>query len=293
MKNATIFYFFLIFVICLMHPITCFESTNKAISIMYNTLLPSFLFPYIIIRIIAPYRPLQSVLSPFNRLFKLIFNIDSTTFEMFIYALCLGFPSSSAFLNEISLNAYTRKQYHRFTCTIYMCSPSFILISLQTIYKTSITYHLLIIQLLSIIVLLLFTRNIPLTCKLNNENIQLSIIIKRSIKDSFMILMYILAYLVIVYVSIDLLGLYATEIIKLPVKIVSEFSSGSFYIAELYIPLCFKLFLTSILLSYGGLCVHLQIISIMKPIFKYKVFIIYRITQMFIVALLCLFYYFC
>ena len=184
MKRTYLLFGFTLFLLCLTNANESMIASTQAIELWFYTLVPSFIFPYILIRILAPYRPLKRPLSYFNPFFNYLFNIDSTTFEYFIYAVCLGFPSSSAFLNEVSDTSFTSKQYHRFTCIVFMCSPTFILISLQVVYSTVFTYQLLVIQLVSIFIMLLFTRSIPLKLHVKEHDNHLHVILEKSIIQS-------------------------------------------------------------------------------------------------------------
>ena len=86
--------------------------------------------------------------------------------------------------------------------------------------------------------------------------------------------------------DIAILKTHIPTAIILPFQIVSEFASGCFLLNTLNIRIFYKVLFTSFLLSYGGLCVHLQILSLSSKRFEYKKFIQYRIAQICIVIFL-------
>lgn len=288
MKKIILYLLFILFLLSVCSGTTTIQASLNALHLWMNTLVPSFLFPLIFVRLLTPYHLLYPILKPFNSLFQLVFHINANAMEIILTSLFLGFPSASMYLNELAKeNKLNHKQYNRLLCCVFLASPNFILISLSVIYSSSITRTLLIIQLLCIILLLLFTRNVPLAFPVKIQNVAFFKQLSYSITQSFSTLFLILAYLLITYVVIDLSTLLFPAIIKTPLKLLGEFSSGCFYLADLNIPLLYKLLFTSLLLSYGGLCVHMQIInSVDHEYFQYKKFISYRIIHMLLAVIL-------
>lgn len=204
--------------------------------------------------------------------------MDTIAFEYVLTSLFLGFPSASLFLEDFSKQEkLSQKEYNRLLYCTFMASPNFLLISLCTIYSREIVIKLFAIQILCVFFLLLCTRSIPLT--FHFKKIQPSFFeqLSISIERSFQILLIILAYLLIVYVVIDIVTFPLNEYTKIPLKLLSEFSSGCFYIQKLSFSFEIKMLLTTFLLSYGGLCVHIQLISsLSKKQFQYLSFMKYR-----------------
>lgn len=266
-------------------------SSQAAIQLWLTTLVPSFLFPLILVRLLAPYHLLYPLLKPFKKIIWFIFRIDLSAFELILTSLFLGFPSASIFLDEfLKQSKITKHQYQRIMYCTFLASPNFILISLRTIYPQTIVVTLLMVQLLCIATLLLCTRKTALCFSTQHTHVAFFDQLRTSIFKSFEILLIILAYLLIVYVVIDILCLPLWESAKIPLKLLAEFSSGCFYIHTLAIPTFYQYVFTSILLSYGGLCVHMQISSALsKSSFHYFSFIKFRILH---ILLSILFTYF-
>lgn len=285
MKRVFLYVLLLIFIGSSVYPKVTLIASQNAFKLCLNTLFPSFLFPLIIVRLLSPYHVLTPFLKPLKKIIQFIFNMDIHTFEILCTSLFLGFPSSLLYLEEYT-NTLNQKQYNRFMYCAFMASPSFIFISLSTIYPNKITTTLFCIQILSICILLICTRKIPLFLQIKTIQKDIQTLLKDAISRSFIIFGNILAYIVLIYVSIAILKTHIPTAIILPFQIVSEFASGCFLLNTLNIRIFYKVLFTSFLLSYGGLCVHLQILSLSSKRFEYKKFIQYRIAQICIVIFL-------
>lgn len=288
MKKIILYFLFILFLLSVFLGTTTISSSLDALHLWMNTLVPSFLFPLIFVRLLTPYHLLYPLLKPFDKILQAIFQINAAAMEMILTSLFLGFPSSSIYLDEASKeNQLNEAQYHRLLYCVFLASPNFILISLSVLYPSNITRSLLFIQLLSILLLLLGTRNTVLNFQIHTKKVAFFDQLTNAITQSFTILFIILAYLLITFVIIDLSTYFFPAFIKTPLKLLGEFSSGCFYLADLKIDMHYQLLLTSMLLSYGGLCVHMQIINCVDhKYFNYGHFLSYRMIHMLIAMLL-------
>lgn len=279
MKKITLYFLFGFLIISMIHTKTTITASQNAITLWSATLLPSFLFPLILIKLLAPYHLLMPFIKPFDFLFIKLFNINAYGIESILTSLLLGFPGSSIFLEQAAITSrLNQKAYHRLLGCVFMASPNFILLSLSTIHSHHITSSLLTIQLCCVFIMLLCTRNIPIYIQPSFSNTSLSTQMKTAIQSSIEILLMILIYLLIIYVFTDLFTIFMNKQIKTPLKLLSEFSSGCFYLSSLSFPTTITFIMTNTLLSYGGLCVHLQLLSSLdKSKFNYSIFLSYRI----------------
>ena len=171
----------------------------------------------------------------------------------------------------------------------FMATPSFILLSLSTVYEKKEVFSLFYIQLLSLFLMLFLSRRQKIMLPIKKENVRFFEHFSFSIQKSFQTLGIILVYLILVYVCIAIATLHVHPKIAIPFYIASEFASGCFSIETLDLSLQIKLLFTSFLLSYGGLCVHLQLIGTLS-FFHYKTFMKYRLLHIFIALLLTYFF---
>lgn len=263
------------------------EASKKAIELWFYTLLPSFLFPLIIIRLISPYHVFETILKPFNKIITFLFHMDLYTFEVIFTSLFLGFPSNALFIEEIVPEHISSKAYEKCIYIPFMSSFNFILVTLSVLYSFKTLITLLLIQVFTIFILL-FLQKEKIVIPIKKEKTVFKIQFLNSIHKAFHIMLLILAYLIITYVVLALLNKFIPSKILLPFSILAEFASGCFKIHALDLPLFYKIFFTNLLLSYGGLCVHLQLITNLSDKFNYLTFLKYRIKHMFISSILLL-----
>ncbi|NBK99663.1 MAG: hypothetical protein EOM50_16935, partial [Erysipelotrichia bacterium] len=135
MKKIVLYVLFLLFVSSILFGTTTITASHNALYLWATTLVPSFLFPLIFVRLLTPYHLLYPFLKPLNPLFLFLFKIDAKAMETILTALLLGFPSATMYLDEIAkTNHLTKQQYQRFINIIFLASPNFILLSLSVLY---------------------------------------------------------------------------------------------------------------------------------------------------------------
>lgn len=291
MKKYILYNIFFLFIFSMIYSNITIHSTKDNLLLWSTTLVPSFIFPLIFIHLLSPYHLLYPLFKHMNALCILLFNINSYTMEIICNSLLLGFPASALYLEEYAISSkLNQKQYHRLISICFMASPSFILLSLSTIYPSNITRTLFIIQIISIFVLLLITRFIPIRIPVSFTAPYFYKQFYIAIEKSIHILLLILIYLIIIGVCVDVSSIFLPNYIKTPLKLLSEFSSGVFYLHHIKLPYPY-LFIT-LLLSYGGFCVHLQFISLLNhQYFSYITFLKYRIVHILIAFILALLFF--
>lgn len=280
MKKMILYFLLLLFFCSILNSNTTIDASLSALSLWINNLVPAFFFPLILVRLLTPYHLLYPLLKPLDVILQKLFHMNAAALETILTALLLGFPSSTLYLDEIAQNYHLKKQqYERLCYCCFLASPNFILISLATIYSIRTARLFFLVQLFSIITLLFLTRNAPLLFHSTHCSIAFMPQLKDAVKHSFHVLFVILAYLLMIYVAIDLIIIILPTTLKTPLKLLSEFSSGCFYLSTLpFSTFCQYLFI-GVLLAYGGLCVHLQILSSVSQNFHYPTFLQYRILH--------------
>lgn len=289
MKKAILYTLLFLFISSFIYTDITIQSTKNSLFLWITKLVPSFLFPLIFVQLLSPFHLLYPFFKHFNFLFKYIFHVNAQTMEIICNSILLGFPASSLFLEEIAItSSLNKKQYHRFIGTCFMASPTFILLTLSNIIPSHITSLLFIIQITCVFILLFLTRSIPIYIETSYQYPSFYKQFYHSIDKSIHILILILAYLIIVEVCTSIVSLFLPLYMKTPLVILSEFSSGVFHLFELHIP--YPYIFTTLVLSYGGFCVHLQILSLLNPKhFSYQIFLKYRILHILISLLIAIF----
>lgn len=264
------------------------KQVQQALTIWWNILLPGMLVPMIWIRFIHARHGFDALsLKWFNRLFHLSHN----GFAYVICALLLGFPGGAMFLDE----ACGKRQLdnvgaRRLIVCCCFATPGFVILSLGASLYGSLTigWKLYLIQLASGLLLLFFTRHTPVcitprTTKPPAYFFALS----TAIRQSGMAMFWIGAYLLLFLSLFAILSQLLPSFLALPFQLLGEFSSGCLQLAQSACSPRLQLIATCGLLGFGGLCVHLQILSSLRHVaLSYRTFLCFRLLQAAIAMLL-------
>ncbi|MEG0822989.1 MAG: hypothetical protein RSG07_00615, partial [Erysipelotrichaceae bacterium] len=109
--------------------------------------------------------------------------------------------------------------------------------------------------------------------------------INMSIKETIITLLMILGYLVL---AISICGIINTITSTNILSYLIEFSTSIYLVENSTLTILYKILLSNIILSFGGICLHIQVLSMCEhtPL-SYLVFLKYRIYQIIISTVLC------
>lgn len=271
------------------------EFTKNALCIWFEKLVPSLFIGMVFIRFLYDQGFFVFLLSPFSYIIQHVFHMDVHSFSLVVSNLLLGFPTGAVLLDEQA--KHNQMPLHGIKRILYTCSfatPGFILLTCGSVLYGSITigFQLMAIQWFCGILFLLVTRNQPVYANYSSTKQIPSFLssLTSAILESGKTLYMIGGYLMLFMTICSLLLKISPAYIALPLSIFSEFSNGVITIhAQTWI-LSTKLIITSMLLGFGGLCVHMQVRGMTSHIqYSYLVYFLWRCVQM----LLCgLFAYF-
>lgn len=262
------------------------ESVKFSANIWSNNLFPS-LFPFFVLsEIMINYGFVELLSELFKPLMNKLFKIKSETAFIFIMSIISGFPSSAKYTKELYdegiINEYEGTKILTFT---HFSNPLFILGTLSILFLNNNEAGLLILlchYFTNIIIGLIFRNYYPSnttnnkisfksaidklhTHRLNNP-LNFGQIVSKSINNTINILLIILGtittFLVITAIINNLIDLnnYHQSILNG----FFEITQGLKYISILSIPLKLKTTLSTMIISFGGLSVHMQVISIIS-----------------------------
>lgn len=281
-----------------------FDTVGFSLNIWINSIFPS-LFPFFIISdILNSYNIINYIPNIIKNIFKKLFNISDNALFIFFISMLSGFPSNARNIkilykeNKISISEAEHLLF--FT---HFSNPMFILGALVVIFLNNKSLGLLI--LLShyipnfIIAILLRKYNNPKhNYIINNSNNcnNFGIIFTKSIKSSIDSLLLICGtltvFLIISTIIINTLKL--NTINNLLIKSILEITSGLKEMSTINFNNSTLVILSSCILSFGGLSVHMQVINELTDTdISYKNFFIGRIFQtilsLIISYIICLF----
>ncbi len=271
--------FYFIFII--LNGVSTYTYVFKGLNMWFDKLIPSLFIPMVLIKLLYM-RNVFSILHP-KWLLHLL-NINKETLNLIFSCMLLGFPTSSLLIDQAYTNhLLSKKEAKRL---LYICSfaaPGFVIMTCGGLFFHSIKVgiYLFLSQLIAGFILLVCTRNQPVYTKYTNKKSQpFTKQITASIKESGITLYMIGGYLLVFLSFTGVLSKYIPSTWMLPIKILMEFSSGAFQIQSLAIPFYLKSTLLTLLLSFGGFCVHLQIFSMVEHLtLSYVKFLYYRLIQ--------------
>lgn len=257
-----------------------FTTTKNAMDFLMQSLIPSMFVTMVIIRIMDQLQVLQHF--KFSFLSKL-FQVDTSIIPYILYSIVLGFPSSAAFIDQAYKdNKINEKGALRLFYTCSFATPSFIIMTCGAVFFHSMKlgYLLFLIHLCSGMILLIFTRKTTVyALKTSILSVpSLSTAFTKALIESGKTLFLLGGYFTLFLCITAILNSF----IPLPMilKVILEFSQGILEITSLPYTLPYKLVFSSILLGFGGFCVHMQVKGICETLpYHYSIYFFYRILQ--------------
>lgn len=289
------------------------ESVSFSFSVWKNNIFPS-LFPFFVLSdILINYGFVEFTGELFKPIMNKLFKIKGDTSFAFIMSTISGFPSSAKFVHELykqgSINEYEGTKLLTFT---HFSNPLFILGTISILFLNNKEAGLLILTchyLGNFIVGLIFRRyhqynecNTKISIKsainkmtkrrINNSN-NFGQILTNAILNSINTLLLVLGVTTVFLVITTVIdnNIHLSNYYQSILNGFFEMTQGLKYVSLLNIPLKLKAVISTMIISFGGLSVHMQIISILSDTkIKYLPFltarIIHALTSSFLVYIL-------
>lgn len=288
---------------------TILESVNFSFNVWKNNIFPS-LFPFFVIsEILINYGFVELISELFKPIMNKIFKINSKCAFIFIMSIISGFPSNSKYTRELYLNGEINEhEATKILAFSHFSNPLFIMGTISITFLDNKEVGLLILichYITNIIIGILFRNYYPSKIENNKTNIKNAIIkmhnkrinndknfgeiitnsLLNSINTLLLILGIVTMFLVITTIidnNINLNNFYQSIL-----NGIFEMTQGLKYVSILNIPLKLKAILSTMIISFGGLSVHMQIVSIISDTkIKYFPFLVARIIHALIAPLL-------
>ena len=270
------------------------SSIVYALNIWVNKLLPT-LFPFFIISdILINYNITLYIPKSFRKICKWLFNISDNMLTIFLLSMISGFPSNARNTRNMYDNGMiTLEEANHILIFSHFANPAFILSTIAIFFNDKEMATLLMVShyVSNFILGIIFRKSIK--CNnydnkfKNNDNFGEVLIsaVKKAIDTSLIICGILGIFLMIssVIISIFTVSDYNAAIIKG----ILEITAGMDALSKLEISKIYKLVLASSFLSFGGLSVHIQVLSqIAGTKIRYHYFFIGRMYQMIIAGLI-------
>ena len=302
--------FFLIFITyeILSEATTILNTVKFSFQIWINNIFPS-LFPFFILSdILINYGFVELLSELFKPIFAKLFKINGNAAFIFFMSLISGFPSNSKYTKELYLqNKLTDKEATKILMFTHFSNPLFILGTIFLfINDNRLCLLIMLSHYLANIIIGLLIRNynksnlnntkfsfINAINKMHNKRINnelsFSAIITNSLINSINTLLLILGVVTICLIITTIIdnNLHLPLLNKTILSGFLEMTQGLKHVSLLNISNYYKSILVVAILSFGGISVHMQIISIISDTkIKYLPFLLSRILHVIIAILL-------
>ncbi|MEG2322246.1 MAG: nucleoside recognition domain-containing protein [Bacilli bacterium] len=288
---------------------TILNAVTSSFSIWINNLFPS-LFPFFVLsEILINYGFIELIGELFKPIFEKIFKINGNAAFIFFMSIISGFPSNAKYTRELYLqgkiNALEASKILMFS---HFSNPLFILgtISITFIQNKKLGLIIMIWHYLTNIIIGIIFRNynpsviiktkssfkkaiLAMHEKRINNDKKFGTIITNSLVNSINTLLLILGVVTTFLIITTIIdnNFHLTLFNKTILSGLLEMTQGLKHVSLLSVSINIKAILITMILSFGGLSVHTQIISIISDTdIKYRPFLLARIIHAIIASLL-------
>ena len=289
---------------------TIMDAVSFSFNIWITNVFPS-LFPFFVLsEILMNYGFIELIGELFKPLFEKLFKINGNAAFVFIMSLISGFPSNAKYTRELYLqNKLTASEATKILMFSHFSNPLFILgtISLTFLNDKRLGLIVMISHYSSNVIIGLLFRNYnpsKITCdkfslkkaimqmhyKRINNNKRFGAIITNSLINSINTLLLILGVITTFLIITTIIdnNFHLSLLNKALISGFLEMTQGLKHVSLLNTINEYKAILICMIISFGGLSVHTQILSIISDTkIKYKPFFFFLFIHVVISSLIC------
>lgn len=300
--------------ICLLVTITimiiCFsdvvmESVSFSISIWKDNLFPS-LFPFFVVsNLLLEYGFIEKISFYLGKFMPKIFHLPKQASFVLLVSLFSGFPSGAKYTTELVNNKVLTRDDGAILLTFtHYSNPLFILglIGNLILGNRKLAIMILLSHVCSgLIIGFLFRPKNDVLSKIDsyafkeNNNVSFGSSLRKSIFDALETLFLLLGIVTVFLVITTLLEAFIdfSPLVKVIVSGLLEMTQGVKLVSILEYSSLFKTILITCFISFGGLSVHAQVLSIISEAkIKYKYFFLARIMHAILASILVFIFYY-
>jgi len=266
-----IFILLIIFYEILNHSIIINKTIINSSKLWFYNILPSLLPIYIIVDLLINYNILnyfKYITKPINK----IFNINNNSSIIFLLSILSGFPSNSKYINTMLNNKLINiNDANKLLLFTHFSNPLFIIntIGNNFLHNIKLGYIILFSHYFGNIIIGLINRKnsyIEYSNSYKNNSNNFITCLSNSIYNSIkvLILLYGLITIFMILTTIINCNITINSFIKALINSFLEITGGIYSISNLNINTIYKTILISFFLSFGGISIHMQVLSILK-----------------------------
>ncbi len=263
-----------------------------SLSIWLNTLVPSMFPMFILSDILINYNYVKYIPNKIIIFFAKLFNISENAVLILFLSLISGFPSNARNIQTaLEKKLITKYEAEHLLLFNHFANPLFVIETIGTFFLKNSHYGAIILfsHIISnfIIAIIFRKKNIPsktnhITTLNESQNFGtvLSNSIKKSIDSLFMVAGVATLFLILSTLITNIFSL--NNNLSFTLKSTLEMTMGLSTLPSLHINNILKVVLSTAVISFGGLSVHLQVVSLLDNKIKYKNYFRGRIYQVII-----------
>ncbi len=278
-----------------------FNTISFSLDIWVNNLIPSLFPMFILSDILITYNFVKYIPKWFINIFSYLFNIKKECTLVFFLSMLSGFPTNAKNIRKLyDMNIINGREASHMLMFTHFSNPLFILGTLSIFFLNNKNLGIIILlsHYLSNFIIGVIVRKLNTisnnTSNQKEKKLYFGPIFVNAIKSSIDTLLLILGtltcFLIISAIIINRFDLNSYN--SLLIKSILEITMGLKELSLFSFSNLTKVILSSCILSFGGLSVHMQVISqLIDTDISYKSFFIGRILQVFISLILSYFIY--
>ena len=269
---------FIFFILILFNKELVSSTIINSFYIWFNTLVPSMLPMFILSDILINYNFIMFIPNKITIFTSKLFNISKEAVLVVFISLISGFPGNAlAIKTAYDLELISRDEVNHLLIFTHFANPLFILQTIGIFYLKNNTYGIIVFisHILSAFILGILFRNNNHPSKNNyiskNNKSQsftnvFSLSIKKSINTLLMVAGTVTSFLIISTLISNIFNF--NQYMSVFIQGILEMTMGLSNLSMLDINDVYKVIFSSGLISFGGLSIHMQVMSILED-FKY------------------------
>lgn len=249
------------------------EYTRRAVVMCYEYIIPS-LFPFFVCSGILVHSGFGEVIAKaFEKIMRPLFNVPESGAVAFVLGIISGFPTGAIYTAELyRASNLSKSEAERLLAFCNNSGPLFIIGTIGISVFASLKYGVILYAihiLSSVLVGILFknygkNRHTSPKTYINTQEITKSTAVSRALSQAAQNIITV-CFSIIFFSALSCAVL---DLIPLPpffdalLSGLAEFSSGILKVSSLSYSTASKLVLSSVIVGFSGLCVHIQVMSV-------------------------------
>lgn len=277
------------------------ESVSTSFNIWKNSLFPALFPMFVFSSILIDLGIIEIIAKSKSNILKKLFNINSSSIFIFIMSMFSGFPSSAKYINELyNKKLLTKYESEKIILFSHFANPMFIIgtISFSFLNNKNLCFIIIfshyIVNFIIGLCIRRFHINNDSNIDISYKNVNIGTSISKSILNTINTLLLILGTVTFFLIITTIIDVNFN--LNLPLKTIifsiTEMTQGIRHISLLNISLKLKCTFITMILSFGGLSIHLQTFSIINDLkLKYSHYLLSRIVHCLMSGIITFFLY--